>query len=308
MRPCSPPEDLLLLRRSSLVTLMSLGCLVGCAHVPDAAPRMAVELPLSAASPPSTVEAPRVAAVGAEGALGAKAEAPPPLAFVTPEGSEGLAALLEADAHPMPEDAGVIAAALEAAALFTGPTQGPGGFWDELLPPPSKQARGIVARAAQLVGARRLDRSVPNDCSGLVRLAYLQAGIDLVAHGFLAGENAVTGIFRRAQAAGAVHRLNPRPGDLAFFKETYDRNRDGKRNDGMTHIAVVEAVAPDGTVTFIHRGGKGVARSRMNLAFPTVHKLNSGALLNDFIRPASKGMRAYLAGELFVAFASPGGL
>jgi cell wall-associated NlpC family hydrolase len=308
MRARSPREDLLLLRRSSLVTLMSLGCLVGCAHVPDGAPRMAVELPNGGPVTRPAVETASVAQVGAAGALGVKAEAPPPLAFVTPEGSEGLAALLEADPQPMSEEAGVIAAALEAAALLTGSTQGPGGFWDELLPPPSKQARGIVARAAQLVGARRLDRSVPNDCSGLVRLAYLQAGIDLVAHGFLAGENAVTGIFRRAQAAGAVHRLNPRPGDLAFFKETYDRNRDGKRNDGMTHIAVVEAVAPDGTVTFIHRGGKGVARSRMNLAFPTVHRLNSGALLNDFIRPASKGMRAYLAGELFVAFASPGGL
>ncbi|MFP2903148.1 hypothetical protein [Corallococcus sp. 4LFB] len=75
MRPRSPPEDLLLLRRSSLVTLLSLGCLVGCSHVPDAAPRMAVEFPVPAATRPSTVEAPRVAAVGAEGALGAKAEA-----------------------------------------------------------------------------------------------------------------------------------------------------------------------------------------------------------------------------------------
>ncbi|WP_227027519.1 CHAP domain-containing protein [Corallococcus soli] len=302
MRPRSPPEDLLLLRRSSLVILMSLGCLVGCAHVPDVASHGALERPAAGPSKASWVS-PGVVAVGAGGALGVKAEAPPPLEFVTPEGRDALAALMAADPRELPEEAGVIAAALEAAALFTGPA-----LWDELLPPPSKQARGIVARAAQLVGARRLDRSVPNDCSGLVRLAYLQAGIDLVAHGFLAGENAVTGIFRRAQAAGAVHRLNPRPGDLAFFKETYDRNRDGKRNDGMTHIAVVERVDADGTVTFIHRGGKGVSRSRMNLAFPTVHRQAKGALLNDFIRPASKGLRAYLAGELFVAFASPGGL
>ncbi|MCY1039859.1 CHAP domain-containing protein [Corallococcus sp. bb12-1] len=307
MRPHSPPEDLLLLRRSSLAILMSLGCLVGCAHVPDVASHSVLELH-PAEFPKAHAAPPRVAAVGAEGALGVKAEAPPPLEFVTPEGRGALASLMAVDPGELPEEAGVISAALEAAALFTGPTRGPGGFWDELLPPPSKQARGIVARAAQLVGARRLDRSVPNDCSGLVRLAYLQAGIDLVAHGFLAGENAVTGIFRRAQAAGAVHRLNPRPGDLAFFKETYDRNRDGKRNDGMTHIAVVERVDVDGTVTFIHRGGKGVSRSRMNLAFPTVHRQTKGALLNDFIRPASKGLRAYLAGELFVAFASPGGL
>lgn len=174
---------------------------------------------------------------------------------------------------------------------------------------PSPTAARIVERAVQLVGVKqlgRVDRSVPDDCSGLVRLAYLKAGIDLVNHGFLNGENAVTAIYRRAQVRGAVHHRRPRPGDLVFFQETYDRNRDGKRNDGMTHIAVVETVEVDGTVTFIHRGSKGIARSRMNLLFPRTHRAGqSGPVLNDYLRAAARGQRAWLTGELFVGFASP---
>ncbi|MFP2909512.1 NlpC/P60 family protein [Pyxidicoccus sp. 3LFB2] len=204
--------------------------------------------------------------------------------------------------------AGVVAAALQAAAGVTGPASATGRFWDELLTP-TALARSIVQRSAQLVGARSLGKNVPNDCSGFVRLAYLAGGIDLVNHGFLNGENAVSAIFRRALDVGTVHHQAPRPGDLVFFRETYDRNRDGRRNDGMTHIGVVEGVDAEGTVTFIHRGGKGVARSRLNLSAPAKHQLGQGGpVLNDYIRPAAKGSRAYLAGELFAAFASPEGL
>ncbi|WXH30754.1 hypothetical protein WA016_04727 [Myxococcus stipitatus] len=206
---------------------------------------------------------------------------------------------------------GVVAAALEAVALVVSPGSHADGFW-EAYRTPMQMARLIVSRSSQLVGERnlaRLSRGMPNDCSGFVRLAYLSAGIDLVAHGFLAGENAVSAIFRRATAGGRIHHNAPRPGDLVFFRETYDRNRDGRRNDGMTHVGVVEGMGKDGTVTFIHRGSKGVARSRMNLAYPEKHQLSQGGpVVNDFLRPATKRSRAYLTGELFVAFASPEGL
>ncbi|WP_395852064.1 CHAP domain-containing protein [Cystobacter fuscus] len=172
-------------------------------------------------------------------------------------------------------------------------------------------AAAIVERAVQLVGIPRLGRvarGVPDDCSGLVRLAYQKAGIDLVSEGFLSGENAVTAIYRRARARGALHE-NPQPGDLVFFRETYDRNRDGRRNDGLTHVAVVERVEADGTLTFIHRGRKGIARSHMNLAFPRTHREGQGgSILNDILRPAARGQRAWLSGELFAGFASPAAL
>lgn len=171
-------------------------------------------------------------------------------------------------------------------------------------PPP--KGRRVATRAGKLVGASLSAYRVPDDCSGLVRAAYQAVGIELLSHGTLPGENAVSAIHRRAQRAGALHKRTPKPGDIVFFRETYDRNRDGKRNDGMTHIAVVETVELDGTVTFIHRGSKGIARSRMNLLFPRTHRAGqSGPILNDFLRAASKGQRAWLTGELFVGFASP---
>jgi len=211
----------------------------------------------------------------------------------------------------LPLAARVLDAALDSARLVVEPVRTVARHW-ELLLTPSKTAALILQRAVQLVGEQnvsRWDRTVPDDCSGFVRVAYAQAGINLVRGGFLAGENAVSGIFRLAEQLGAVHHRAPRPGDLVFFRETYDRNRDGKRNDGMTHIGIVERVEKDGTVTFIHRGGRGVARSRMNLARPTVYREgHDGPVLNDYLRPRSKRERAYLTGELFVAYASADGL
>lgn len=171
--------------------------------------------------------------------------------------------------------------------------------------PPVRLTRGrrVARRASSLVGASLASYRVPDDCSGLARAAYQAAGVELLSHGTLPGENAVSAIYRRAQRSGALHKHTPRPGDLVFFHETYDRNRDGLRNDGLTHIGVIESVAPEGTVVFVHRGGSGVKRSRMNLRQPSVHG-KGGHILNDYLRRAEGGERARLTSELFSGYAS----
>lgn len=170
----------------------------------------------------------------------------------------------------------------------------------------------IATRAAKLVGVssvRQVDTSLPDDCTGVVRLAYESVGIELMAGRGRAGDNGVTHIYQRAKSLGALHQRRPQPGDLVFFRETYDRDRDGRRDDGLTHVAVVESVGKDGTVTFVHRGSKGVARSHLNLSYPKVHRARgSNTVVNDYLRRASQGRRAYLTGELFAGFASPGPL
>jgi hypothetical protein len=167
------------------------------------------------------------------------------------------------------------------------------------------RGRRVARRAATLVGHSlgAYSPPVPDDCSGLVRLAYRAAGIELLSHGTLPGENAVSAIYRRAQRSGALHQRAPRPGDIVFFRETYDRNRDGQRNDGLTHVGVIESVERDGTVVFVHRGGSGVKRARMNLRFPTLRQ-QGGRVLNDYIRRAEGGERARLTSELFGGYAS----
>ncbi|WP_254627582.1 NlpC/P60 family protein [Myxococcus sp. CA040A] len=315
--------------RLRLLATVPLCALIGCATVQSREVGTALEVPshTAVAASEQVVTAPAAGGVGAvtPGGSAAEASAQAPTTVksgesATPEAAEGAphaevaprvvsTVVLEEKERPLVT--GVIAAALEAVALVVRPATDMEGFWDAYRTP-MQLARLIVSRSMQLVGERNLakvSRGMPNDCSGFVRLAYLSAGIDLVAHGFLAGENAVSAIFRRATDGKRLHHRAPRPGDLVFFRETYDRNRDGRRNDGMTHVGVVEGVAEDGTVTFIHRGSKGVARSRMNLSHPEKHQLaQGGPVVNDFLRPATKGARAYLTGELFVAFASPDGL
>ncbi len=169
--------------------------------------------------------------------------------------------------------------------------------------PPSRGKR-VAARASGLVGRSLANQAVTDDCSGLVRLAYQAVGVELLTQGSLRpGENAASAMYRRAQRTGALHRKTPRPGDIVFFHETYDRNRDGLRNDGVTHVGVIESVAKDGTVVFVHRGGQGVARARMNLR-QSQHKSAKGHLLNDYLRRAEQGERARLTGELFVGYGS----
>lgn len=168
-------------------------------------------------------------------------------------------------------------------------------------PPRPGPGPEIAAAASALVGLRGLGgvtRAVPDDCTGLVRVAYEAAGLDLMAGGTRRGENGVGAIWRLAEAARATHFDAPAPGDLVFFVETYDRNRDGQRNDGRTHVGVVESIAADGTVFFVHRGRSGVTRSYLHLE-------KAGRPWNAVLRPATKAERAWRTGELFAGFARP---
>ena len=182
-----------------------------------------------------------------------------------------------------------------------------GASWSTELSIELEEGEQIVTRAKRLVGVRslaRVSREVTDDCVGLVSLAYAPVGIRLMTD-VAPGENGVSAIYREAKAAGALHEWPPLPGDIVFFKETYDRNKDGRRNDGMTHVGVAESIDDQGTVTFLHRAQHGVVRARFNPKYPLLRDDRLGEVLNDYLRPATSKQRGYLAGELFVAYASP---
>lgn len=161
----------------------------------------------------------------------------------------------------------------------------------------------VSQAAAGLVGASRLrvgGQTYRYDCSGLVNAAHAHAGLDLQ------GRNSAA-MYDHAREQGVFHRRKaPRPGDVAFFDDTYDRDGDGRLNDRLTHVAVVEKVDPDGTITLIHKGGKGVSRTTMNLRHRRVHK-HDNILLNSYLRhrtSADRRRTRYLTGELWEGFAS----
>ncbi|MBN8472979.1 CHAP domain-containing protein [Corallococcus exiguus] len=177
----------------------------------------------------------------------------------------------------------------------------------------TKKARPVVElsdralwRAKSWVGMTTLAKmssTVSDDCSGMTRLAFQQRRLDLLPDDVLPEENGVTAIHRKARALGMLTET-PKPGALVFFKNTFDRNRDGLINDGLTHIGIVERVGTDGTVTFVHKSGGLVKRSRFNLAQPEARKDAKGHVINDWLRRKGKKTRGYLAGELVVGFAS----
>lgn len=191
---------------------------------------------------------------------------------------------------------------------------------DEWAPFPKKPAREewarwpgdgfvgylVAERAGSLVGLKSLKSlfpQLPDDCTGLVRAAWAETGVDLLAAA-VRGDNGVTAMYRLAQARGALEDGPPSPGDLVFFRETYDRNRDGRFNDGLTHVAVVESVDADGTVTYVHRASSGVTRARLNRSAPDLRASAGGSVLNDYLRPRSRLSPAVLSGELFAGYAS----
>jgi hypothetical protein len=165
---------------------------------------------------------------------------------------------------------------------------------------------GEDARAAVVSAARELvGTKTGADCTGLVRAVFDRVHVNLMTDAE-PGDNGVTAIYRFALGRGRVFTGgHPLPGDLVFFRDTYDRNDDGQPNDGLTHVGLVESIDPDGTVSVIHRVQRGVVRYRMNLAHPDARKdPRSGLAINDYLRPQTRGAPAVLTGQLFAAYAT----
>jgi hypothetical protein len=125
-----------------------------------------------------------------------------------------------------------------------------------------------------------MERAAPGEPSG-VRAAWLAAR-------------------RHGRTFGAEQ--SPAPGDLVFWHDTYDRNRNGLADDRYTHVGIVEHVQ-EGTVTFLHRGGKGVARGVMTLGRRGDASARDGRRLNSPIRAIAHPVKTGgLAGELFAGY------
>jgi cell wall-associated NlpC family hydrolase len=181
------------------------------------------------------------------------------------------------------------------------------GSAEEASPPagPRERRRGarVAEAASAYLGASKLrhgGESFRYDCSGLVMAAHARAGLELAG----SSESMMT----MAKEAGVFHkRKRPQVGDVAFFRDTYDRNGNGRLDDPITHVAVVVSVDEDGTVHMVHKGGRGVTRLSMNLHSKSEHADPQGKEINSYLRSRRSNDRAgtrYLAGELWIGFGS----
>lgn len=162
-------------------------------------------------------------------------------------------------------------------------------------------AKALVGKSAVVLAGKRY----PDDCTGLLKGVFAQVGVDLLREA-QPGDNGVTAMYRFAAAHGRIFEGGrPVAGDLVFFRETYDVNRDGRANDGLTHIGLVETVQEDGTVLVIHRVHRGIVRYRMNLEHRD-ERLDprSGLAINDYLRLPGPAHTEVLTGQLFAAYAT----
>ena len=58
--------------------------------------------------------------------------------------------------------------------------------------------------------------------------------------------------------------------------------KNGRRDDKLTHVAIVESVNDSGTISIIHLGSRGISRIFMNLYEPDVYKDGDGNIMNLF--------------------------
>lgn len=161
-------------------------------------------------------------------------------------------------------------------------------------PPEAPAARVNLSepRSRIVEAARRyLDHAFAGDCSTFVRRVFREADVDL---GPLPSARSMTESLHLATRPVRM----PHSGDLVFFHDTYDRNRDGKLGDLWTHVALVEEVEGD-RVWILHRGGRGIVRLRMDLAHPHDDQDNDPVRVRT---PSDPPGTRYLTSELFAGY------
>ena len=143
-------------------------------------------------------------------------------------------------------------------------------------------ARSLAGHKEIVVGGVRYG----DGCAALVLAAYQQAGLKLPA-----GATDVRSLHALARSEGSLRRTRPAPGDLVFLSDT-----PGGR---VEHVGLVERIGGGGTVTVLHRTGRGVVRLRVNTGQPWKARGDDGQILNDVL---VVGGGRVSAGRLLVAY------
>ncbi|MGL4388055.1 MAG: CHAP domain-containing protein [Brevinema sp.] len=142
------------------------------------------------------------------------------------------------------------------------------------------------------------------DCSGFVAFLFHLAGLNLKKLYGIA-DNGVTAIWEGLHIQGFIlDNQDLQIGDIIFFDNTYDMNKNMVWDDALSHIAVVESVDEFQTITYVHYGSKGVTRAKMNLKHPHIFITNiqeNSYRFNDVLRNSDqRGINPdYLSGSLY---------
>jgi len=210
---------------------------------------------------------------------------------------------------------GIVLLVFSSCSLFQGdkPATKPGTALDSTSPEITDLQRRLVKAAESLRGKSKLTfdgGTFSYDCTGTVLAAYYLAGHDLRKDFARYPGNGVHRLYRMAEDKALLsNSASPLPGDVLFWDNTYDRNKDGKWNDELTHTGIVVRIGEDGTVYYLHHHvTRGIVVEAMNLDLPDVHEAarnGKNALLNSPIRIREAGKprpEHWLSGQLYNAY------
>ena len=152
----------------------------------------------------------------------------------------------------------------------------------------------VAAHAEAMSAAGRLPAAARADCSGFVTAVYAAAGRPLEIPARYQTSGSVARMLHRwASGEGKAFRDRPpRPGDLAFFRDTT-----GPVANAVTHVALVARVGDDGTVLLVHYMHGQVRHDPMSVTRP------GDPAVNAYFRKRGRAGDPVLAGQLFVAYA-----
>lgn len=174
--------------------------------------------------------------------------------------------------------------------------------------------RRLVADAYQLKRSRSYqfeDASFSYDCSGYIASILHRNGLLTKKYARIqkVKGNGVSILYQFIEKNGSILDKDqfPKMGDIIFFSNTYDRNSDGKLNDTLSHIGIVESINNDGQVSFLHHINGRVRKSYLNSGFENQHRDSNKTILNSFLRRKRSGdpnNTQYLAAQLVHSYGS----
>lgn len=169
-----------------------------------------------------------------------------------------------------------------------------------------KQQRMLFS-SQKLYNKKRIQlsrKAFRSDCSGFVKAVLWDNGhsLDDFYRAYQYRTNGVSLIHKYVERVGLIsQKQKPKKGDIVFFSNTYDKNKDGRTNDPLTHIGIVEKINRNGTVTFLHYIHNRVRRGYMNLKKPNKH-IHDQDIINTYLRRKNRYTSKTLASQLFEGF------
>jgi hypothetical protein len=211
--------------------------------------------------------------------------------------------------------AGALAASLALASCAT--VQGPAGSGQDRAAADCAREREKVVESAKTLLGQKPDakvtvngRSFVLDCIGTVSAAWWGAGYDIQKDFGKYEGNGVSRLYLSMKDWGALRDARePKPGDVVFWSNTYDRNGNGKLyDDGLTHAGIVIETEEDGTVHYLHESySRGVVIAFFNYRHPDEAKGPDGKIWNSPMFLGSNYGKPdnpprWLSGDLLSAF------